>query len=162
MSVAQIVDRLLFAENAELRGEFDRVFASLFKNDAVYRKIVFALSKKEGGMSREELLSRLDAEKGGRWTRRLEELEQCGFVRRYAGWGKKERDAQIKSALGVSGVLTHEYAWNHRCDGDHRGGAQIDLVIDRADNVVNVCEMKFTDKPFEISKKYAAELTDKI
>ena len=94
MSVAQIVDRLLFAENAELRGEFDRVFASLFKNDAVYRKIVFALSKKEGGMSREELLSRLDAEKGGRWTRRLEELEQCGFVRRYAGWGKKERDAR--------------------------------------------------------------------
>ena len=88
MSVAQIVDRLLFAENAELRGEFDRVFASLFKNDAVYRKMVFALSKKEGGMSLEELLSRLNAEKGGRWTRRLEELEQCGFVRRYAGWGK--------------------------------------------------------------------------
>jgi hypothetical protein len=215
MSVAQIVDRLLFVENAELRGEFDRVFASLFKNDAVYRKIVFALSKKEGGMSLEELLSRLNAEKGGRWTRRLEELEQCGFVRRYSGWGKKERDAkyqlidnftlfsmrfldnaancdehfwlhattgsairtwrglaferlcllhvrQIKFALGVSGVLTHEYAWSHRSDGDHRGGAQIDLVIDRADNVVNVCEMKFTDKPFEISKKYAAELAEKI
>ena len=215
MSVAQIVDRLLFAENAELRGEFDRVFASLFKNDAVYRKIVFTLSKKEGGMSLEELLSRLNVEKGGRWTRRLEELEQCGFVRRYAGWGKKERDAryqlidnftlfsmrflhnaanrdehfwlhattgsairtwrglaferlcllhvrQIKFALGVSGVLTHEYAWNHRSDGEHQGGAQIDLVIDRADNVVNVCEMKFTDKPFEISKKYATELTEKI
>ena len=69
---------------------------------------------------------------------------------------------QIKFALGVSGVLTHEYAWNHRSDGEHQGGAQIDLVIDRADNVVNVCEMKFTDKPFEISKKYATELTDKI
>ena len=62
----------------------------------------------------------------------------------------------------MSGVLTHEYAWNHRSDGDRQGGAQIDLVIDRADNVVNVCEMKFTDKPFEISKKYATELTDKI
>lgn len=62
----------------------------------------------------------------------------------------------------MSGVLTHEYAWNHRSDGDHQGGAQIDLVIDRADNVVNVCEMKFTDKPFEISRKYAAELTEKI
>ena len=215
MSVAQIVDKLLFAENAELRGEFDRVFASLFKNDEAYRRIVFALSKKEGGVSQEELLSILKEAKGGRWTRRLEELEQCGFVRRYAGWGKKERDAryqlidnftlfsmrflrnasirdehfwlhattgsaintwrglaferlcllhvgQIKSALGVSGVLTHECAWFHRPDGDCRNGAQIDLVIDRADNVVNVCEMKFTDKPFVITKKYAMELTDKI
>ncbi len=215
MSVAQIVDRLLFAENAELGGEFDRVFASLFKNDEAYRRIVFALSKKESGMSLAELLASLKAEKGGRWTRRLEELEQCGFVRRYAGWGKKERDAryqlidnfslfcmrflrnsasrdehfwlhastgsaigawrglaferlcllhvrQIKAALGVAGVLTHECAWQHRPDDNHARGAQIDLLIDRADNVINVCEMKFTDMPFVITKKYAAELTTKV
>ena len=41
------------------------------------------LVARSSGMSLEELLSRLNAEKGGRWTHRLEELEQCGFVRRH-------------------------------------------------------------------------------
>ena len=43
-----------------------------------------------------------------------------------------------------------------------RNGAQIDLVIDRADRVVNLCEMKFSKGPFEISRAYDLVLRNKI
>ena len=41
-------------------------------------------------------------------------------------------------------------------------GAQIDLIIDRRDQVINLCEMKFSVSPFLITKKYASELRNKI
>ena len=66
---------------------------------------------------------------------------------------------QIKKALGVSGVQTATSSW--RSTGSDPG-AQIDLVIDRRDQVVNLCEMKFSIAPFSIDKKYEAELRQKI
>jgi hypothetical protein len=41
-------------------------------------------------------------------------------------------------------------------------GAQVDLLIDRDDNVINLCEMKFSAGPFRIDKRYAAELARKV
>lgn len=41
-------------------------------------------------------------------------------------------------------------------------GAQIDLVIDRADNVVNLCEMKFYNTEFKVTKEYFRKLNDKL
>lgn len=64
---------------------------------------------------------------------------------------------QLKRKLGISGVLTSEYAWRHVAEGTEEGG-QIDLVIDRADHVVNLCEMKCTEEPFEIDEAYASKL----
>ncbi len=68
---------------------------------------------------------------------------------------------QIKKALGISGVYTEEAAWSGKTEPDGTG-AQIDLLIDRADNVINVCEIKFSQHPFTIDKKYAAELRNKL
>lgn len=42
------------------------------------------------------------------------------------------------------------------------GGAQIDLLIDRKDGVINVCEVKFVAGEFPIGAKYALELENKI
>ena len=67
----------------------------------------------------------------------------------------------IKAALGISGVETEEGAWEHRPDGTHRDGAQIDLVIDRSDRSMNLCEMKFSEAEFVIDKAYARELAHK-
>ncbi len=67
----------------------------------------------------------------------------------------------IKAALGIAGVETEEGAWEHRPDGTHRDGAQIDLVIDRADRSMNLCEMKFSEAEFAIDKAYARELAHK-
>lgn len=66
---------------------------------------------------------------------------------------------QIKKALGISGVYTEEASW--RSSGKTKG-AQVDLLIDRRDQVISLCEMKFSINPFTIDKKYAAELRDKI
>ena len=52
--------------------------------------------------------------------------------------------AQLKKALGISGVKTAVCSWQHQADEVYGKGAQIDLLIDRADNVVNVCEMKYS------------------
>ncbi len=69
---------------------------------------------------------------------------------------------QIKKALGVSGVLTQVYCWRHVADDIHPVGAQIDMLIERADRVINVCEMKFTTRPFSIDKVYLERLKMKL
>lgn len=63
---------------------------------------------------------------------------------------------QIKSKLGILGVSSKESAWIVEADG--KSLAQIDLLIDRSDNVVNLCEIKFYDKPFAVDKKYEETL----
>jgi len=65
----------------------------------------------------------------------------------------------VKYALGISGIQTNSASWINTGKGNKR---QIDLVIDRKDSVINLCEMKFSVKPFTIDKKYYAELQDKI
>ena len=60
---------------------------------------------------------------------------------------------QIKSALGIAGVSSTQSAWALRGDDDH-DGTQIDLIINRKDNVVNMCEMKFCGEEFSVSKAY--------
>ncbi len=68
---------------------------------------------------------------------------------------------QIRQALGISGVATTQSSW--RLTGnDGREGAQADLLIDRADLTINLCEMKFSEQPFVVSKSYAAVLQQKI
>jgi len=67
--------------------------------------------------------------------------------------------SQIKKALGISGVHTNVSSWISHSNGK---GAQIDLVIDRADRVINLCEAKFTKGPFEINRTYDLDLRSKI
>ncbi|GAA4394786.1 ATP-binding protein [Nibrella viscosa] len=64
---------------------------------------------------------------------------------------------QIKAALGISGVYTQHSAWKFRGD-DTLPGAQIDLIIDRADQIVHLCEAKFTRDNYAITNDYAARL----
>ena len=66
---------------------------------------------------------------------------------------------QIKKALGISGVYTDVSSWISR--GGEKG-AQVDLLIDRADRVINICEIKFTNGPFEINRAYDMVLRNKI
>ncbi|MDR2609938.1 MAG: AAA family ATPase [Clostridiales Family XIII bacterium] len=66
---------------------------------------------------------------------------------------------QIKRKLGISGVLTGAYAW--RSGKQESGGAQIDLVIDRNDHVINLCEMKFFRGEYDIDKKEDAALRNR-
>ena len=67
--------------------------------------------------------------------------------------------AQIKQKLGIYGVSTTEASWVLE---DQERKHQIDMLIDRADNVVNICEIKFYGKPFTIDKKYDVVLRERL
>ena len=61
---------------------------------------------------------------------------------------------RFKQKLGISGVQSDICGWK----GD---GAQIDLLIDRRDQTINLCEMKFSQGEFEITKQYDERLRDR-
>ncbi|MDY6322540.1 MAG: ATP-binding protein [Succinivibrio sp.] len=212
-SLAQNIDTLFFSKNGMLNTEYSELYASLFRNPDSYISVIETLGKKKIGMTRAEIISDCKVSSSGRLTAILEDLENCGFIRRYSMFGKKAKDSvyqltdqytlfyfnfiknkkitnshywtlslntpvqsawsglafeqlclahtrQIKKALGISGVLTNECSWWTRGDQE-TSGAQIDLLIDRADGVINLCEMKYTDKPFSISAQYDEALRNK-
>ena len=211
LSLRQNVDALVFADTGKLRGEFAELFASLFKDGPMYRNMVTALSSVKSGMTRDELIHRLNLSDGGKISRCLADLESSGFVRRYVAFGKKKKDAvfqlidnfslfhlkylsddpnadekfwqntagssmqsswtglaferlclqhiwQLKNALQIGGVLTHVCSWRHVPDERCPNGAQIDLVIDRADGVIDVCEMKYVRDEFIPDEKTDADM----
>ncbi|HVU94307.1 MAG TPA: ATP-binding protein [Puia sp.] len=63
----------------------------------------------------------------------------------------------IKRKLGINGVYTEESSW---VDKDRQ--VQIDLLIDRRDHVINLCEVKFTQEPFILTKGHKEELEKKV
>ena len=65
----------------------------------------------------------------------------------------------IKQALGIAGIGTSAASWTGVVNGK---GAQIDLLIDRRDQVINLCEMNFSINDFVITKSYFDELRNKI
>lgn len=210
-SIALNIDRLFFSTEAPLRAEYSFLFKSLFKESALYRKVVEVLSKKMKGMTRQELLAEIKCEDTGYFSDVLTDLCNCDFVRRYTAFGKSERDMmyqltdlytlyylrfvksyhggdehywshrqmditswqgyafeqiclhhiqQIKRKLGISGILSNvcTYSWQAFTDQsgkNHRGG-QIDLIIDRGDKTINLCEMKFVSGTYSISPDYAS------
>ncbi len=213
MSLAQNIDALCFSPNGGLRDEFSSLYASLFRNAESHIKIVEALGRKTKGLTREEIIVATKLPPGGTFTKTLEELEQCGFIRSYNAFGKKNRDKlfqlvdfftlfhlnfirdnryndehfwtnsienarhrawsgyafeqvclahirQIKERLGIAGVLTGVSSWRSQEAGTGTG-AQIDLLIDRNDNVINLCEMKYSIAEFVIDKKYDEVLRNK-
>ena len=60
---------------------------------------------------------------------------------------------QIKQALGILGVASRQSSWAVT-GSDEQDGTQIDLVIERADHIVNLCEMKFYGENFSVDKAY--------
>ncbi len=68
---------------------------------------------------------------------------------------------QIKMALGISGIVTNEYSYAVKPKGNKQG-IQIDMIIDRADNCVNIVEAKFYNTEYEVSEAYARQLLHKV
>ena len=73
---------------------------------------------------------------------------------------------QIKDKLGISGILSNVYAWSTRpftdISGNEWRGGQIDLIIDRSDHVMNLCEMKYAQDEYTIDKAYSDTLRQRI
>ena len=212
MSVAQNFDRIFFQPGGELTQEFDALYASLFKKPRCHIAIITALAKKKQGLLREELLKASKLTDNADFSKALQELEQCGFIRKFTAIGKKTRDAtfqlidnytlfyfdfisentngdehfwsssagssihygwagrafervcmqhvnQIKAALGFSAVVSSVHSWSYKGTKDPATGktltkgAQIDMLIDRNDDTINLCEMKYTNAPYVITEE---------
>lgn len=65
---------------------------------------------------------------------------------------------QIKKSLGISGIETKEYPWLY---SENKNLTQIDLVIERADKITDICEIKYTDAPYVMSKDSDEDLLKK-
>ena len=215
-SLSQNIDRIFFRKQGELWDEFDHLFRTLFSNNEAYIRIAEALSKKTGGLTREEIGRETGIAVNGTLTKMLNHLISSGFVRVSTYYGKKKKDQQyqlsdpytafyfkyvqdhsgkdehfwsnstdnpsrrtwaglafeqlckdhipqIKRRLGISGVLSRDYIWYTRGDVELGiPGAQIDLIIERRDRVINLCEMKFSVDEYLIDKAYDASLRNKM
>lgn len=72
---------------------------------------------------------------------------------------------QIKRALGIAGVHTEVYSWSFKSHTDADGyqwkGTQIDLLLERADKVIDICEIKYSTQPYVITKDYDEHLRER-
>ncbi len=215
LNAAQNFDNLFFARQALLKDEFPRLFASLFKHSQKYVEIVTILSARAQGLQREDILSRMAEPCGGEISRYLQELEECGFIRRNPSLGKARKGAiyqlidnftlfhfkflkerkgtdghfwevsynspsvnawrglsferlcfwhipQIKRALGISGILADVYSWRGKAGGPDGEEAQIDMLIDRGDRVINVCEMKYSSDEYTMDEEEGRKLRRRL
>jgi AAA+ ATPase superfamily predicted ATPase len=69
---------------------------------------------------------------------------------------------QIKDAIGIKNVYSEVSVWRYQPKSTNEQGTQIDMLIDRADRCINLCEMKFASDTFEVTKAYAKELDNKL
>lgn len=91
LSLAQNIDRLMFNPNGGLYNEFEILYRSLFNNSESYIKVVECLNSKDYGMTRSEIAETSGIKSGKTLTTILDNLESCGFIRRYNNYGCSER-----------------------------------------------------------------------
>lgn len=62
---------------------------------------------------------------------------------------------QIKRCLGIDRIGTEYYSWRSKTS---ENGSQIDLLIERADRIINLCEIKYSATPYSIDKSEEMKL----
>ncbi len=214
-SMAQNIDRLFFAESAQLKYEFDELYTGLFNKADSYIEVVRLLSENKLGLSRDEIVKATGLE-GTFLSKVLKNLERCDFITRWSQYDSKKKNAlyrltdlftlfhykfiennhtkdeqwwsnnldsagvsawmglsfelvcqshhkQIKKALGISGVGTSISAWRSKADeAKNIPGFQIDMIIERADRMVHLCEMKFSRDMYGITESYERKLRERM
>ncbi len=93
LSLDANVDEMFFREGAPLRDEYEFLFRSLFKDSDFYMRIVDAISRKNMGITRQEIVEQAKVSANGTLTKALKNLVSCDFIRKYSAFGKKEREA---------------------------------------------------------------------
>lgn len=60
---------------------------------------------------------------------------------------------QLKQALGILGIMANLFSWHIKAN-DYHQSVQIDLLIDRADDVIDICEMKYASDGFKVTPAF--------
>ena len=90
-SAAQIIDDMCFSNTGILKNEFNKLYPALFENSERHISIIRALTQKQQGMNREEIIHAAKLSNGGTVSKVLEELAQSGFIAAYFPFGKKKK-----------------------------------------------------------------------
>lgn len=132
---------------APLRGEFDFLFRSLFNESKIYKNERDALYQLTDLFSIFHI--KYVEDNNGQDAHLWSKLSGQGKVASWSGYAFEQvclhHIPQIKKALGISGIISNVHSWLCRPFIDKNGtewkGGQIDLLIDRADDVINLCEI---------------------
>lgn len=221
LSAHQCIDDLFFQKNGALVDEFDRLFASLFNESETYIDLIRIIAKHRYGISQSELISESGMTKGGRFSQRIKELEEAGFVISFIPYGHHEKGIffkiadeytifylswvektlksikrqdksqgywlsktqssswkswsgyafeaicfkhlhQIRLALNIDpGAEAGTWRYVAR-NQSNKKGCQIDLLFDRQDQSITICEIKYCERQYCIDKLEANNLIDKV
>ena len=99
------------------------------------------------------------------WTHMLDNPQKIAWQGYSFEQLVKEHMEQLKQVLGIGAVLSQQSSWfveRRNIDNDQMNGAQIDLIIDRRDRAINLCEMKFYASEFSIDRAYSLNLRNKV
>lgn len=222
LSPAQNINQMCFTKNGMLFEEFHTLFASLFDDSSAHIELIRIIARSRNGIDKTELIKKSKfTSSGGRFTARLNELEEAGFItsftpqtykkkgtfyriideftlfflnwiepasnqlkhslnsssyweskmqsQRWKVWSGYAFEAicfkhieQIKKALGIQAIASEISSWRHIARNKQEDGIQIDLLIDRADGIINLCEMKYCEGAFTITKNIAENLEKKL
>lgn len=207
MSLSQNITALCLDVRAPLRKEVPHLMEATLTASPLYGEVLSLLSRRKTGLHRRMIAKEL-GDNGGGLKRVLDDLERCGYIRKYVNPYERYRPSiyqlvdpfllfayrfmgterlgdwtdfegspayyawrgnafelaclshipQIKHALGVAAVRTDCFPWSST---GSTPAAQVDLAIERADGVTDLCEMKYTDAPLVITANLSDELRRK-
>lgn len=213
LGIYENIDKIFFSKIAPLKIEYDRLFASVFNNSNLAKKIVELLSTKNIGYTRGEIVKKLSIDNNKTTGDTLNALLSSDFVIKYRPLTKDRKtlyyklidpfcifylkfvkDAtsldidlysneaqtqkvityrgiafenvcfnhieQIKNAIKISSIRTNQSTFIYKAEEDKKG-AQIDLIIERSDNIINLCEIKFYSNEFVNTKEKHLFLVNK-
>ena len=129
LGLTQNIDQLLFSNNAPLKNEFNEVYSSLFRVSDRHMNIVSALSKKNSGLTRDEIINKTKIPGGGNLSKTLCELEQCGFIEKYSDFTRQKKNAYYRlidpfTLFWLKFVINNntkdEYYWTNLIDSGER------------------------------------------
>lgn len=205
------IDRLFFGNQAELKGEYGRLYKSLFKSPERYISVIRALAKNKKGLSRKEIIGLTGFAENGHLSDILDDLVNCDFIRYYNVTGKesnggyyqlvdyythfyldygarKVKDSeywthmlntpaqntwyglafervcmdhvpQILHSIGIDRIQTDYYSWRSEATTPK---SQIDLIIDRADGIITICEMKYSADTYQMTQAEAGKIATRL
>ena len=151
-------------------GELTEVLGNLIKCDFVRKYTSIGKTDREAMYQLTDLFTlfhiRFVADNSGQdesfWSR----ISGKGQTTAWSGYAFEQvclhHISQIKHALSIGGVASNVYSWSCKPFVDRDGtkwmGAQIDLLFDRADDVINICEVKFVSDKYHIDAGYEERL----
>lgn len=91
-SLAQNIDNIMFSKSGKLRDEYNRLFASIFNNPELMKRIVNFLYTRNAGYTRAEIIKKIDMKDGGSLTQSLNALIASDFVVKYVPFGKGKKE----------------------------------------------------------------------